>query len=40
MPKELKLFSKDDLLFNEKFYKLMDLLISNQPYSKFESLFF
>ena len=40
MPKELKLFLKEELTFKEKFYKFMDLLISNQPDSRFEALFF
>ena len=40
MPKELDLFLKDNLSFKEKFYKLMNILISNQPDSPFETLFF
>ena len=39
MPKELRLFLKEELTFKEKFYKFMDILISNQPDSRFESLF-
>ena len=40
MPKELQLFSKDELTFKEKFYNLMDLLISNQQNFKYEAIFF
>ena len=40
MPKELQLFLKDELTFREKFYKLMDLLISNQGNFKFEAIIF
>ena len=40
MPKELQLFLKDELTFREKFYKLMDLLISNQGNFKFETFIF
>ena len=40
MPKELNLFVKDNLSFQEKFYKLMNILIINQPDSRFESIFF
>ena len=40
MPNKLKLFLKDELTFNEKFCKLMDLLITNQPNSAFEPIFF
>ena len=38
MPKELQLFLKDELTFKEKFYKFMDILISNQPDSRLETL--
>ena len=40
MPKELKLFLKEELTFIEKFYKLMDILLSSQQSFKIESLFF
>ena len=40
MPKEVQLFLKDELTFREKFYKLMDLLISNQGKFKFEAIIF
>ena len=40
MPRELKLFLKENLTFEEKFYKLMDILISIQPDSRFETFFF
>ena len=40
MPKELKLFLKEELTFIEKFYKLMDILLSSQQNFKIESLFF
>ena len=40
MPKEIKLFQRDELSFAEKFYKLMDILITNQPDSRFEPLLF
>ena len=40
MPKELILFEKDDLTLEEKFFKYMDLLISNQSISRFEIFFF
>ena len=40
MPKEIQLFLKDELTFEEKFYKLMDLLISNQVNFKFEAIIF
>ena len=40
MPKQLELFLKEELTFREKFYKLMDILISNQQNNKYEALFF
>ena len=40
MSKELQLFLRDELTFKEKFYKLMDLLISEQNNVKVESLIF
>ena len=39
MPKEIQLFLKDNLIFKEKFYKLMDLFLSTND-SKYEALFF
>jgi len=40
MKKEMILFLKDDLTFKNKFYILMDLLISNQVETRFESFLF
>ena len=40
MSRELKLFLKENLTFEEKFYKLMDILISIQPDSRFETFLF
>ena len=40
MPKKMKLFLKDELTFIEKFYYLMDMLISNQQNFKIEAIFF
>ena len=40
MSKDLQLFLKDELYLIEKFYKLMDILISNQQNYKFEPFFF
>jgi len=40
MPKELQLFLKDELTFKEKFYKLMDILLSSQKNYKYEAIFF
>ena len=40
MPKELDFFLKEDLSLREKFYKLMNILITNQPQTRFEALFF
>ena len=40
MAKEIDLFLKDELTFKEKFFKYMDILISNRPESRFEALFF
>ena len=36
----MKLFLKDELTFKEKFYYLMDILISNQQIFKIEAIFF
>ena len=40
MSKELILFKKDSLSFNEKFFILMDILITNQPASRTECVIF
>ena len=40
MTRELHLFIKENLTLKEKFYKLMDILISNQSDSRFEALLF
>jgi hypothetical protein len=40
MKKEMKLFLKEDLSFEHKFYILMDLLISNQSETRVESFLF
>ena len=40
MAKEIHLFLKDNLTIKEKFYKLMNILISNQPQTRFETFFF
>ena len=40
MSRELQLFLKDELDFKEKFYKLMDILISNQQNYHLEAIFF
>ena len=40
MPKELKLYLKDDLTLKEKLFKYMDILVSNLPESRFETFFF
>ena len=37
MKKEIILFHNDELTFKDKFYYLMDMLISNQVESRFES---
>ena len=39
MPKEIELFSKENLVFRDKFYKLMDLFLSTNN-NKFEALFY
>ena len=40
MTKEIELFLKDDLTYKEKFFKYMDILISNRPDTRFEAFFF
>ena len=40
MAKEIYLFLKDELTFKEKFYKYMDILITNRSGSRFEAFFF
>ena len=40
MSKEFALFQKDTLTFGEKFYVLMDLLLSNQNPSRMECIIF
>ena len=40
MSKEFALFHKDTLTFGEKFYVLMDLLLSNQNPSRMECIIF
>ena len=40
MPKEIELFLKEELSFTEKFYKLMDILISEQHDCLGEAIFF
>ena len=40
MAKEIDLFLKEELTLKEKFYKYMDILISNRPETRFEALFF
>ena len=40
MSKEIVLFNTDELTFKEKFYNLMDLLISNQTTSMMEAIIF
>jgi len=40
MPKEVELFLKEELTFSEKFYKLMDVLISEQHDCLEEAIFF
>ena len=40
MSKEVVLFNTDELTFGEKFYNLMDLLISNQSTTMFEAILF
>ena len=37
MSKKLKLFEDDEFTFRDKFYTLMDLLVSNQSSSAFQS---
>ena len=37
MKKEINLFQKDEITFNIKFYTLMDILITNQSETIFES---
>ena len=37
MDKEIILFQKDELTFKSKFYTLIDILITNQSESRFES---
>ena len=40
MSKEISLFNTDELTFKEKFYNLMDLLITNQSVSMMEAILF
>ena len=40
MSKEISLFQKDSLSFGEKFFVLVDLLLSNQNPSRMECLIF
>ena len=40
MSKEFKLFERESVTFSEKFYILMDLLISNQASSRAECVIF
>ena len=40
MSKEIYLFSKDDISIKDRFYLLMNLLISNQTNSRLDSILF
>ena len=40
MAKDIMLFNKDELTYNQKFYRLMDLLITKQAESLGESILF